>query len=175
MEEEVILVDQQDQEIGFMEKILAHKTGSLHRAISVLIFNSKGEMLLQQRSASKYHSPLLWTNACCSHPRKNETTIHAAERRLKEEMGLECALESKWSFIYHTPLENGLIEHEYDHVFIGYSDQLPVLNPEEANSYCYKTIIQLKEEINKSPEKFTVWFKIIFDSLKQQPLHVHGH
>jgi len=175
MEEVVILVDQNDQEVGTMEKMLAHKTGSLHRAISVLVFNSKGEMLLQQRAASKYHSPLLWTNACCSHPRKNESTKQAAERRLKEEMGLQCALESKWSFIYHTPLENGLIEHEFDHVFVGYSDLKPELNPEEANAYCYKSISQLKEDITNHPEQFTVWFKLIFDSLKQHTLHAHSH
>ncbi len=119
MEEFVVLVDQDDQKLGLMEKQQAHVAGLLHRAFSVFVFNSKGELMIQQRAASKYHSPTLWTNTCCSHPRDNETYEQAAHRRLEEEMGFDCELEYKFNFIYKAHLENDLIEHELDHVFIG--------------------------------------------------------
>ncbi len=159
--EEVILVDELDNPIGLMEKLEAHEKALLHRALSVLIFNSKNEFLLQQRSDNKYHSPGLWTNACCSHPRAGETVEAAAERRLKEEMGMSCQTQKVFHFTYKAEFENGLTEHELDHVFLGKTDSLPVLNPDEAKSYRYLDLESLISEIESHPENFTPWFKII--------------
>lgn len=128
MEDFVILVDNNDREIGLMEKMQAHREAVLHRAFSIFIFNSRGEILLQQRAYTKYHTPGLWTNTCCSHPRKGETVADAASRRLFEEMGMICPLEEKFSFIYKADVSQGLIEHEFDHVLIGHSDEKPVIN-----------------------------------------------
>jgi isopentenyl-diphosphate Delta-isomerase len=159
--EEVILVDELDNPIGLMEKLEAHEKALLHRALSVLIFNSKNEFLLQQRSDNKYHSPGLWTNTCCSHPRAGETVEEAAERRLKEEMGMSCQTQKVFHFTYKAEFENGLTEHELDHVFLGKTDSLPVLNPDEAKSYRYLDLESLISEIESHPENFTPWFKII--------------
>ena len=159
-EELVILVDDQDNEIGMMEKLEAHRKGLLHRAISVFVFNTRGEMLLQQRAASKYHSPLLWTNASCSHPRQNEATIAAAKRRLGEEMGMIAALSPAFSFMYHAALGNGLTEHEYDHVFTGICDDAPRINEAEVASWRYVSRAELEAEITAGPQQFTEWFKI---------------
>ena len=134
-EECVVLVDEFDHAIGEMNKMEAHRKGALHRAISVLVFNNRHEFMLQQRSLAKYHSPGLWTNTCCSHPRPGEATPMAAHRRLKEEMGFECQLNKAFDFIYKTEFENGLTEHEFDHVYIGYYDRDPIVNPEEANGF----------------------------------------
>ena len=163
MEEFVVLVDQDDQKLGLMEKQQAHVAGLLHRAFSVFVFNSKGELMIQQRAASKYHSPTLWTNTCCSHPRDNETYEQAAHRRLEEEMGFDCELEYKFNFIYKAHLENDLIEHELDHVFIGTFDDEPKLNPDEVMAYRWVELNDLKKDMEKNPQNYTAWFKIIFE------------
>ena len=162
MKEFVVLVDQDDQKLGLMEKQQAHVAGLLHRAFSVFVFNSNGELMIQQRAASKYHSPTLWTNTCCSHPRDNETYEQAAHRRLKEEMGFDCDLEFKFSFIYKAHLDNNLTEHELDHVFIGTYNDEPKLNPEEVMAYRWVDLMDLKKDIEKNPQNYTAWFKIIF-------------
>ena len=158
----VVLVDQHDNELGIMEKLEAHQKGVLHRAVSVLIFNSKGEWLLQQRAARKYHSPLLWTNTCCSHPLPDEPADQAAHRRLREEMGMDVQLDFLFSFKYHAPLDNGLIEHELDHVFVGRSDDKPFLNTEETTDYRYVTTEALKTDMLRNADRYTEWFKILF-------------
>ncbi len=163
MEEMVVLVNPEDQVVGLMEKQQAHVAGLLHRAFSVFIFNKKGELMLQQRAADKYHSPTLWTNTCCSHPRENETYKEAAHRRLQEEMGFDTELTYSFNFIYKAQFENGLTEHELDHVFVGYYDDEPTLNPEEVMAYRWITIEDLETEMKQNPEHFTAWFKIIFD------------
>ena len=163
MEEKVILVNEKDEPIGLMGKMEAHEKGLLHRAFSVFVFNSKQEVLLQQRAACKYHSPNLWTNTCCSHPRAGETNQQAGERRLQEEMGLQVPLQEVFSFIYKAPFDNGLTEHEYDHVLIGYSDAQPQINPEEVASWKWLSLEAIKEDILQAPEQYTAWFKIIFE------------
>jgi len=163
--EEVILVDELDNPIGLMEKLEAHEKALLHRALSVLIFNSKNEFLLQQRSDNKYHSSGLWTNTCCSHPRANETVEEAAERRLREEMGMNCKMQKAFHFTYRAEFGNGLTEFELDHVFIGKSDSMPKINPQEAKSFRYVSLDVLLSEIENKPENFTPWFKIM--------LHTH--
>ena len=165
MKEEVILVNEADEQIGVMEKMEAHEKGVLHRAFSVFIFNDKGEMLLQQRALNKYHSPDLWTNTCCSHPRPDEKTIDAAKRRLKEEMGIVCELQFKSSFTYKTKFDNGLTEHEFDHVFIGRFNDTPEINPEEVNAWKWKNLREIKAELLSSPQSYTSWFKIATDKL----------
>lgn len=165
MQEQVILVDELDNAIGTMEKMEAHEKGILHRAFSVFIFNSKGELLLQQRALTKYHSAGLWTNTCCSHPSPSENTLDAAKRRLKEEMGLACELNYKTSFIYKTNFDNGLIEHEFDHVFFGNCDHEPSINLEEVERYLWKDVIEIMDDIKKDPEKYTSWFKIAMKNL----------
>ncbi|WP_246175236.1 isopentenyl-diphosphate Delta-isomerase, partial [Tenacibaculum aiptasiae] len=135
MKEQVILVDEQDNPIGLMEKIEAHEKALLHRAFSVFVFNSKGELMLQQRAAEKYHSPLLWTNTCCSHQRDGETSLEAGKRRLQEEMGFVCELEEVFWFIYKAPFDNGLTEHELDHVMVGKFEGEPEINKEEVEAY----------------------------------------
>jgi len=161
MEEHVILVDELDNEIGTMPKLEAHQKNQLHRAFSVFIWNSKNEMLLQKRASGKYHSPNLWTNACCSHPRQNESTIDAAHRRLKEEIGISTNLNHVFHFIYQVAFNNELYEHELDHVFIGKYDGTPVLNSNEASEYRWVKLDDLHDEIKENPTKFTFWFKYI--------------
>lgn len=160
-EEKVILVDQNDNEIGVMEKMEAHRKGLLHRAFSVFVFNSDGEMLIQKRADSKYHSPNLWTNTCCSHPRKDESLDSAAGRRLMEEMGMCCVLEHVHHFIYKTELDQGMIEHELDHVFFGVSDKTPILNSDEVSEYRYVSVPNLLNEVENNPESFTIWFRLL--------------
>ena len=162
MEEFVILVDEKDNQLGLMPKMEAHEKAELHRAFSVFIFNSKGELMLQQRAAHKYHSPLLWTNTCCSHQRNGETNIEAGERRLVEEMGFKANLKEIFSFIYKAPFDNGLTEHELDHVMVGYFDGLPEINPEEVASFKWMSLEAVKEDIKLRPNLYTAWFKIIF-------------
>ncbi|MBX2969527.1 MAG: isopentenyl-diphosphate Delta-isomerase [Cyclobacteriaceae bacterium] len=161
--EHVILVDEKDRPIGTMEKMEAHRKGVLHRAFSVLLFNSKGELLIQKRSAGKYHSAGLWTNTCCSHPRPEESLSQAAQRRLREEMGIEAISEPLYSFIYKVNLDGGLIEHELDHVLIGQFDQQPNINNQEVSDWRYTSIAQLKHEIQENPGEFTHWFKLILN------------
>ena len=167
MEEYVILVDENDQEIGVMEKVEAHQKAALHRAFSVFLFNSKGKLLLQQRAFDKYHSPSLWTNTCCSHQKPGETTKVAANRRLKEEMGLESDLEELFTFIYKTPFDNGLTEHELDHVLVGISDAEPVINEEEVMDYLYTDIDVIDQNIKNNPDSYTTWFKICFPKVRE--------
>lgn len=162
-EEKVILVNEKDEQIGLMPKLEAHEKAQLHRAFSIFILNSKNEVMLQQRASEKYHSPLLWTNTCCSHQREGETNIQAGNRRLQEEMGFSTELKELFSFIYKAPFDNGLTEHELDHVMIGYSDDEPIINPEEAESWKWMNIDEIKEDMQRNPAIYTVWFKIIFD------------
>ena len=161
-EEQVILVDVNDNQIGLMAKLEAHEKALLHRAFSVFTFNDKGELLLQQRAANKYHSPLLWTNTCCSHQRNGETSLEAGTRRLQEEMGFICELKEVFSFIYKAPFDNGLTEHELDHVLIGNYNENPIINPEEVASFKWMTLEEVKSNIDQQPEMYTEWFKIIF-------------
>ncbi|MBT4412621.1 isopentenyl-diphosphate delta-isomerase [Polaribacter sp. Hel1_33_78] len=162
MEEQVILVDKNDNQLGLMPKMEAHEKAVLHRAFSVFIFNKKGELMLQQRAAHKYHSPLLWTNTCCSHQRNGETNLEAGKRRLQEEMGFVTSLSEVFSFIYKAPFDNGLTEHELDHVLIGYFDNRPIINKDEAEDYKWMLLEDVKSDIEKKPSIYTEWFKIIF-------------
>jgi isopentenyl-diphosphate Delta-isomerase len=159
---DVILVNEADEPIGTMEKMEVHQKALLHRAFSVFIFNKKGEMLLQQRAATKYHSAGLWTNACCSHPQPAEDTLSAAQKRLQEEMGFTVPLQKAFHFIYKTPFENGLTEHELDHVYIGKYDGNIVPNVAEVGDYCYKTMEDIAADIVATPATFTTWFAIAF-------------
>jgi isopentenyl-diphosphate delta-isomerase len=162
MIEKVILVDKNDNEVGTMEKQEAHVKGLLHRAFSVFIFNDKNELLLQRRAVKKYHSGGLWTNTCCSHPRQNEKTEDAAKRRLLEEMGLRSTIKKQFDFVYKAKLDNNLYEHEFDHVFFGFTNDLPIINPEEVEEYTYKTLEDIGNEMKAIPDKYTEWFKICF-------------
>lgn len=157
----VILVDQQDKAMGRMEKMRAHREAKLHRAFSVMIFNRQKEMLLQRRARKKYHSGGKWTNACCSHPRPGERTVAAAHRRLKEEMGFDCALREKAAFIYRARFSNGLCEHEYDHIFTGRYDGAIKPDPAEVEDYRWLKISDLRRDIKNHPRKYTPWFRII--------------
>jgi isopentenyl-diphosphate delta-isomerase len=167
-EDYVILVDEKDQQIGLMEKLEAHQKGVLHRAFSVFIFNSKKELLLQRRAIDKYHCGGLWTNTCCSHQKEKETNLEAGRRRLKEEMGMKTELKEAFSFIYRAEFDNHLVEHEYDHVLIGYSDSLPEINSLEVCDFKYDSLDNIKQEIKLNPELFTPWFKLIIDKFQYQ-------
>jgi isopentenyl-diphosphate delta-isomerase len=164
---EVILVDREDNPCGQAPKMEAHRKGLLHRAFSVFIFNNRGEMLLQQRAANKYHSGGLWTNACCSHPGPGEETISAAGRRLKEEMGFETPVEKIFDFVYRTEFENGLIEHEFDHVLAGQYDGPVEFNREEVMDYCFKTVDEISDSLQTHPGKYTEWFRIAFPRVEK--------
>ena len=163
---QVILVNEKDEAIGSMEKIEAHEKALLHRAFSVFIFNKKGEMLLQKRAATKYHSAGLWTNACCSHPQPGEDLLQSATKRLQEEMGFETSLTKAFDFIYNAPFDNGLTEYEFDHVFIGNYDGGVELNREEVSDYCYKSMADLKDSVVDNSRSYTEWFKIAFPKLE---------
>lgn len=162
-EENVILVNENDEQIGLMPKLEAHEKALLHRAFSVFVLNEQNEIMLQQRAHQKYHSPLLWTNTCCSHQREGETNIEAGSRRLFEEMGFKTELKELFHFIYKAPFDNGLTEHELDHVMIGYYNENPDINTEEVEAWKWMKIEDVKTDIQKQPEIYTVWFKIIFD------------
>jgi len=164
----VILVDHNDLEIGTIEKMEAHEKALLHRAFSVFIFNSMGELLLQQRAKDKYHSAGLWTNTCCSHPYPGEITIDGANRRLLEEMGLKTDLNFKFKFQYKAPFDNNLTEHEIDHVFVGKTDENPVINTDEVAAYKYMKLEDIQEHIHLNPTEYTVWFKIIFSEFMHE-------
>jgi isopentenyl-diphosphate Delta-isomerase len=166
-EHEVVLVNENDEAIGRMGKLEVHQKGLLHRAFSVFIFDNKGRMLLQQRSHQKYHGADLWTNACCSHPFPEEKIEDAAQRRLKEELGFSTQLQKIFSFTYHANVENNLIEHEFDHVFAGEYESTIIPNPHEVSNYVYKTLEQVKNDIDSFPEKFTSWFKIAFPRIEE--------
>ena len=162
-EENVILVNQNDEQIGLMPKLEAHEKAILHRAFSVFVLNSKNEIMLQQRASQKYHSPLLWTNTCCSHQREGESNIGAGSRRLFEEMGFNTELKELFHFIYKAPVDNGLTEHDLDHVMIGYCNEDPKINPEEVEDWKWMKIEDVKIDMGNQPQLYTVWFKIIFD------------
>jgi isopentenyl-diphosphate delta-isomerase len=162
-EEKVILVNENDEPIGLMNKLEAHEKAVLHRAFSVFILNDKNEVMLQQRAHQKYHSPLLWTNTCCSHQREGESNIEAGTRRLQEEMGFSAELKELFHFIYKAPFDNGLTEHELDHVMIGYYNDEPKINPDEVESWKWMSIEAIRDDIQTQSENYTVWFKIIFD------------
>lgn len=164
--ERVILVDESDRPQGLMEKMEAHEKAVLHRAFSVFVFDSEGRMLLQRRALEKYHSGGLWTNSCCSHPRENETTKEAAHRRLKEEMGFDCNIEHRFHFIYRAVLDQGLTEHELDHVFTGVHDGPILPDPDEVMDYRYISIEDLDNELEADPSQFTEWFKIALPELR---------
>lgn len=163
---DVILVDEQDVQTGTMEKMEVHQKALLHRAFSIFIFNSKGEMLLHKRADKKYHSPGLWTNACCSHPAPGQETLAAAENRLQEEMGFCVSLKKAFDFIYKAQFDNGLTEHEFDHVFTGIYNGAISPNAEEVSDYCFKTITEIRDSIQSHPQKYTEWFKIAFPKME---------
>jgi isopentenyl-diphosphate delta-isomerase len=164
--EQVILVNETDKEIGTMEKMLAHKNALLHRALSVFIFNEKGEMLLQQRANKKYHSGGLWTNACCSHPRPGENIEAAAKRRLNEELGFETPLTKVFDFVYRASFDNGLTEHEFDHVFAGKYDGVVHPNINEVQDYCYKSMDEIDGQLQEHPHTYTAWFSLAFPRIR---------
>ena len=161
--DQVILVNEKDEQIGLMEKIEAHEKALLHRAFSVFVFNKNGELMLQQRALTKYHTPGLWTNTCCSHQREGESNIEAGKRRLMEEMGFSTELKDTISFIYKAPFDNGLTEHEYDHILVGQYDEDPNPNPDEVNAWKWVSLEEVKEDMKVNPDVYTEWFKIIFD------------
>ncbi len=162
-EEHVILVNEQDEELGTMAKMEAHEKALLHRAFSVFIMNEKGETMLQQRAAHKYHSPLLWTNTCCSHQRSGESNLEAGKRRLQEEMGFVTDLKELFSFVYKAPFDNGLTEHELDHVMIGQYEDSPKINTEEVADWKWMRPAEVKKDMANNSESYTAWFKIIFE------------
>ncbi|MFM1876935.1 MAG: hypothetical protein RL266_2672 [Bacteroidota bacterium] len=170
-QEKVILVNERDEQIGLMEKLEAHEKGALHRAVSVFIFNKKGELLLQKRAATKYHGAGLWTNTCCTHPRDGETNLECAHRRLKEEMGIETQLSEQFSFMYKAEVENGLIENEYDHVFFGVFDRNLELNPHEVEDCTFVSLGNVSKEAEQHPERFSIWFRIILEKFRE---HLSG-
>ena len=170
MPDRLILVDDKDNEIGIEEKMEAHRQGKLHRAFSIFVFNSKKQMLLQKRAVKKYHSGGLWTNTCCSHPQPNEGTEEAAHRRLKEEMGFDCDLTKVTSFIYKSDFGNGLTEHEFDHVFIGFFDGDIVPNKDEVDEFKFVDINELKNDIGNNPESYTTWFRIAMDKVNWESI-----
>lgn len=159
--DQVILVDERDKEIGTMEKMDAHRSGVLHRAFSVLLFNTKGEILLQKRSSNKYHSAGLWTNTCCSHPKPGEKMEDAVSRRLKEEMGIQAQPEFLYKFTYRAELANNLIEHELDYVFTGLSNEEPQVNPNEVAQWKFMSLSEAKKDVVQNPDAYTYWFRLI--------------
>ncbi len=164
---DVILVDENDEQIGTMGKMEVHQKALLHRAFSIFVFNEKGEILLQKRANKKYHSGGLWTNTCCSHPKPGEETLAAAKKRLHEEMGFDIALTKAFDFIYKAPFDNGLTEYEFDHVFVGNYDGDIFPDAEEVSDYCYKSVEEVKNSIQTHPQKYTEWFKIAFPKMEE--------
>ena len=169
--EYVLLVNKNDQPLGTMEKITAHEKGELHRAFSVFVFNNRGELMLQRRATEKYHSGGLWTNTVCSHPKAGEDVAASAKRRMMEEMGFECEISKVFKFIYKSDVGDGLIEHEYDHVFFGYSDEEPNPNPEEVEGWKYVDMDWLNKDVTENPGNYTVWFRI---ALKEVIQHIES-
>ena len=163
---EVILVDSDDREIGTCEKMEAHQQGLLHRAFSIFIFDKQGNMLLQQRALQKYHSGGLWTNACCSHPQPGENIQHAANRRLREELGFETEINKIFDFVYRAEFENGLIEHEYDHVFSGEYEGGILYNKDEVMDIGFKSPKQIRQELESDSARYTPWFHLAFPKIQ---------
>ena len=166
-EENVILVNEKDEQIGTMPKMEAHEKAVLHRAFSVFVFNDDNELMLQQRAKHKYHSPLLWTNTCCSHQRNGESSLEAGVRRLGEEMGFEIPLKETTSFIYKANFDNGLTEHEFDHILVGTFNKEPIINKDEVASWKWISMDDLEKDLNEHPDQYTAWFKIIFDKFQK--------
>ncbi|HCW65447.1 MULTISPECIES: isopentenyl-diphosphate Delta-isomerase [Leeuwenhoekiella] len=167
-EELVILVDENDRQVGLMPKMEAHEKALLHRAFSVFVFNDQKELMIQRRAAHKYHSPGLWTNTCCSHQREGESNIEAGKRRLMEEMGFTTELEENISFIYKAPFDNGLTEHEYDHILLGDFNGTPNINPDEVSEWKWMSLEAIEADMKENPQRYTEWFKIIFDKFYNQ-------
>lgn len=165
MKSDLILVDENDNQIGTEEKMKAHLEGKLHRGFSILVFNSKGEMMLQKRAISKYHSGGLWANTCCSHPKPGEETLNAAHRRLQEEMGFDCKLKEVFDFIYKVKLDKGLTEHEYLHVFFGTYDKDPILNKDETDNFKWISMEDLQIDVKENPNNYTYWFKVVIPKI----------
>ncbi|OIQ30716.1 MAG: isopentenyl-diphosphate delta-isomerase [Bacteroidetes bacterium MedPE-SWsnd-G2] len=163
IEEKVILVDETGKAIGLMPKMEAHEKALLHRAFSVFVFNKQNELMLQKRAAHKYHSPSLWTNTCCSHQRDGEGNVEAGRRRLQEEMGFVTDLEEVTSFMYKAPFDNGLTEHEFDHILVGKFNEEPNINPDEVEDWKWMSLEAVKADMAVNPEDYTAWFKIIFE------------
>lgn len=163
--ENVILVNEQDDPLGVMEKIQAHRQGRLHRAFSVFIFNDNDELLMQLRSEKKYHSGGLWSNTCCSHPRPDEKNLEAANRRLKEEMGMTADLQYLYKFLYYAQLNDNMIEHEVDHIFVGWSNDIPQINKDEVSDWKYVSVADLESDIKLNPERYSVWFRKCFSKV----------
>jgi isopentenyl-diphosphate Delta-isomerase len=172
---DVILVDENDVPVGTMEKMEVHQKALLHRAFSIFIFNSRGEMLLHKRADRKYHSGGLWTNACCSHPGPGEDTLQSAQKRLKEEMGIETKLEEVFDFIYRAEFDNGLTEYEFDHVFTGTYDGKIIPDAEEVSDYCFMKVAEIRNSIQSHPHKYTEWFKIAFPKMEAYLEKAPGH
>lgn len=166
-EEKVILVNENDEQVGTMAKLEAHEKGVLHRAFSVFVFNDSNELMIQKRASHKYHSPNLWTNTCCSHQRVGENNIEAGRRRLQEEMGFDTELKDTISFIYKAPFDNGLTEHEFDHILVGHYHHEPKINPDEVSDWKWMSLDNVKDDMQVHPELYTEWFKIIFDKFYQ--------
>lgn len=164
--ENVILVNENDEQIGLSEKLAAHQKGALHRAVSVFVFNKKGELLLQRRALTKYHGAGLWTNTCCTHPRDGEISEACAVRRLKEEMGIDAQVEKQFSFVYKAEVENGLIENEFDHVFFGVYEGDISLNPDEAEDCKFVSLDKVFKDAEENPERYSIWFRIIIDKFR---------
>ena len=162
---QLVLVDENDNQIGLGDKMEVHQTGVLHRALSIFLFDTNGNWILQQRALTKYHSAGLWTNTCCTHPYPKEETIVAAKRRLKEEMGMDCELNFAFKFLYKAKLDSGLIEHELDHVFIGITNKIPEPNELEVCSWKKLDYMSIKKELNENPENYTEWFKLMFEKI----------
>lgn len=169
--QQVVLVDKNNRKIGVGGKIKVHKEGKLHRAFSIFIFNSNGELLIQQRDKTKYHSGGLWSNTVCSHPKPNETYLQATHRRMKEEMGFECELKKLFCFTYNASFQNGLIENEYDCVFVGKFDGNPKPNPKEIMNYKWISIKELKKDIISHPNRYSIWFKIALNKIKTSQIN----
>jgi isopentenyl-diphosphate delta-isomerase len=174
-EEHVILVDENDNSVGTMEKLEAHRKGLLHRAVSVFIVNHKGEMLLQKRAQSKYHGAGLWSNACCTHPRLNESTLDCAMRRMQEELGMSCHLAPAYSFIYKASVENNLVEHEFDYVFVGKYDGVLVPNRNEVEECIFVPLENIEKRLLESPEVFTIWFRTAFVRVNEYLAGMESH
>ncbi|MCL5129938.1 MULTISPECIES: isopentenyl-diphosphate Delta-isomerase [unclassified Algibacter] len=163
IEEKVVLVNEKDEQIGLMPKLEAHEKAVLHRAFSVFVFNDKNELMMHQRALNKYHSPGLWTNTCCSHQRDGESNLQAGKRRLQEEMGFVVELKETISFIYKAPFDNGLTEHEFDHIMVGNYNGEPIINPDEVASWKWMTLDAVEVDMAQHPKQYTEWFKIIFE------------
>ncbi len=158
--EQLILVDADDRELGVGEKMQVHRAGALHRAFSVFVFDGRGRLLMQRRAADKYHSAGLWSNTACGHPRPGEETREAARRRLREEMGFDCELRSAFEFVYRAELDGALVEHEYDHVFVGTHDAEPAPDPAEVEEWRWVSMNELRRGLNEEPESYSYWLKV---------------